>query len=39
MYSRYAESKRWQLEVLNSSEGDHGGYKEVIARIIGRGAS
>ena len=38
MYSRYAESQRWQLEVLNSSEGEHGGYKEIIARIIGNGA-
>ena len=38
MYSRYAESKRWQLEVLNSNEGEHGGYKEIIARIIGQGA-
>jgi len=38
MYSRYAESRRWQVEVLNSSEGEHGGYKEIIARIIGAGA-
>ncbi len=38
MYSRYAESQKWQLEVLNSSEGEHGGYKEIIARIIGTGA-
>ncbi len=38
MYSRYAETQRWQLEVLNSSEGEHGGYKEIIARIIGNGA-
>ena len=38
MYSRYAESKRWQLEILNSSDGEHGGYKEIIARIIGQGA-
>jgi peptide chain release factor 1 len=38
MYSRYAESRRWQLEILNSSEGEHGGYKEIIARIIGQGA-
>jgi len=38
MYSRYAESKRWQIEVLNSNEGEHGGYKEIIARIIGAGA-
>ncbi len=38
MYSRYAESQNWQLEVLNASEGEHGGYKEIIARIVGRGA-
>jgi len=38
MYSRYAESQKWQLEVLTSSEGEHGGYKEIIARIIGNGA-
>ncbi|MDJ0779246.1 MAG: peptide chain release factor 1 [Gammaproteobacteria bacterium] len=38
MYSRYAESQGWQLEVLNSSEGEHGGYKEIIARIAGNGA-
>ena len=38
MYSRYAESQGWQLEVLNSNEGEHGGYKEIIARMIGHGA-
>lgn len=38
MYSRYAESQKWQLEVLNSSEGEHGGYREIIARIVGKGA-
>jgi peptide chain release factor 1 len=38
MYSRYAETKKWQLEVLNSNEGEHGGYKEIIARIAGNGA-
>ena len=38
MYSRYAETRKWQLEILNSSEGEHGGYKEIIARIIGNGA-
>ena len=38
MYSRYAESKRWQVEVLSASEGEHGGYKEIIARVIGNGA-
>ncbi|MFN2309733.1 MAG: peptide chain release factor 1 [Gammaproteobacteria bacterium] len=38
MYSRYAELRRWQVEVLSASEGEHGGYKEIIARIIGQGA-
>jgi peptide chain release factor 1 len=38
MYSRYAEAQKWQLEILNSNEGEHGGYKEIIARIIGQGA-
>jgi peptide chain release factor 1 len=38
MYARYAESKGWGVEVLSESAGEHGGYKEVICRIIGRGA-
>ncbi len=38
MYSRYAEQKNWQVEIINESFGEHGGYKEVIARIIGTGA-
>ncbi|MBT8130091.1 MAG: peptide chain release factor 1 [Gammaproteobacteria bacterium] len=38
MYSRYAENRRWKVEILSQSEGEHGGYKEVIARIIGDGA-
>ncbi|HVY53361.1 MAG TPA: peptide chain release factor 1 [Gammaproteobacteria bacterium] len=38
MYSRYAESKRWKVELINESVGEHGGYKEIIARIIGKGA-
>lgn len=38
MYTRYAESKRWQVEHINESLGDHGGYKEVVVRIIGQGA-
>ena len=38
MYSRYTEAQKWQLEILNSTEGEHGGYKEIIARIIGHGA-
>lgn len=35
MYSRYAEIKGWQVEVISASHGEHGGYKEIIARIIG----
>ncbi len=38
MYSRYAESQGWRIELINESEGEHGGYKEVIARILGHGA-
>ena len=38
MYTRYAEAKRWQVEVMSESLGEHGGYKEIIARIIGKGA-
>ncbi|VAW75179.1 Peptide chain release factor 1 [hydrothermal vent metagenome] len=35
MYSRYAETQRWSVEILSESEGEHGGYKEIIARISG----
>ena len=38
MYSRYAEQKRWQVEILNQSIGEHGGYREVILRVVGDGA-
>jgi len=38
MYARYAERQRWALEILSQNEGEHGGYKEVIARIVGHGA-
>ena len=38
MYARYAERQRWQVEVLSENPGEHGGYKEIIARIEGRGA-
>jgi peptide chain release factor 1 len=38
MYARYAESKGWEVEILSESPGEHGGHKEIISRIIGRGA-
>lgn len=37
MYSRYAERRRWQVEVMNANEGEHGGYKEIIVRLAGNG--
>ena len=37
MYSRYAESQGWRVELISQREGDHGGYKEVIARLAGNG--
>ena len=38
MYTRYAEAQGWSVEVLSESSGEHGGYKEIISRVIGRGA-
>lgn len=38
MYSKYAESRRWKVEVISESHGEHGGYKEIISRIVGQGA-
>ena len=35
MYSRYAENQGWRVEVVNTNEGEHGGYKEVVAKILG----
>ncbi|MGH1463532.1 MAG: peptide chain release factor 1 [Neptuniibacter sp.] len=35
MYSRYAENKGWRVEVVSANEGEHGGYKEIISRIVG----
>ena len=38
MYCRYADAQGWQVELLSESRGEHGGFREVISRIIGRGA-
>ncbi|MDH4553796.1 peptide chain release factor 1 [Pseudomonas sp. BN417] len=35
MYSRYAERQGWRVEILSENEGEHGGFKEVIARVEG----
>ena len=37
MYSRYAERQGWAVEILSESRGEHGGYREVISLIAGRG--
>jgi peptide chain release factor 1 len=37
MYTRYAERKGWQVEIISESPSELGGYKEVIARILGQG--
>ncbi|HET9692848.1 MAG TPA: PCRF domain-containing protein, partial [Steroidobacteraceae bacterium] len=34
MYSRYAERQGWKVEVLSDSPGEHGGYKEIISRVV-----
>ena len=38
MYARYAESRGWKVEKLDESIGEHGGYKKIVARIVGQGA-
>jgi len=38
MYTRYAERRGWQVELISESPSDLGGYKEVIVRIVGPGA-
>ena len=38
MYSRYAENQGWRVELVSANEGEHGGFKEVVANISGDGA-
>ena len=38
MYARYAERVGWKLEIESANPGEHGGYKEIVARVEGRGA-
>ena len=38
MYSRFAETKGWKVEVISEREGEHGGFKEIITRVVGKGA-
>jgi peptide chain release factor 1 len=36
MYHRYAEHKGWSIEIMSERAGDHGGYKELITRVVGK---
>ena len=38
LYHYYAQAQGWVVEIMNTSPGEHGGYKEIIARIVGQGA-
>ncbi|MGV8942665.1 peptide chain release factor 1 [Thermomonas sp.] len=38
MYCRYAERNGWRVEVESANAGEHGGYKEIVARVEGNGA-
>lgn len=38
MYASYAEQQGWRLEPISASEGEHGGYKEIVTRVVGQGA-
>ena len=37
MYSKFAEARKWNVEILSAREGEHGGYKEIISRVTGNG--
>ncbi len=37
MYSKYAEEKGWRVEVISDNPGEHGGFKEIITRVVGQG--
>jgi peptide chain release factor 1 len=36
MYGKYAERQRWKVEIISENHGDHGGYKEIITRVVGQ---
>ncbi|WP_343188778.1 peptide chain release factor 1 [Buchnera aphidicola (Neophyllaphis varicolor)] len=39
MYTRYSELNYWKVKIMNKSEGDKGGFKEIIIKVTGKGAS
>jgi peptide chain release factor 1 len=38
MYSRYAQNRHWDVDIINASEGGGGGFKEIVAEVRGKGA-
>ncbi len=38
MYARYVEARGWQLEIISQRAGEHGGFREIITRVVGDGA-
>jgi len=38
MYQNYATERKWKMEILSQSHGEHGGYREIISRVVGHGA-
>ena len=38
MYQRFVENKHWEMDILSRHEGERGGYKEIICRVVGKGA-
>jgi len=36
MYSKFAEKQGWRIEVISENQGEHGGYKEIITRVVGK---
>lgn len=38
MYQNYAIERKWQIEIMSQSAGEHGGFKEIISRVVGHGA-
>ncbi len=38
MYQRFTENNRWTMEILSRHDGEHGGFKEIICRVAGKGA-
>ncbi|XOD69847.1 MAG: peptide chain release factor 1 [Sodalis sp. (in: enterobacteria)] len=38
MYSRFAETRQWTIEIVSANDGEHGGYKEIIAKVSHEGA-